>query len=76
MSARLRDRPPEIHNHYTQQKGNGNGDVNKVVWGVAAFSTITLVAVTAFFGSKIWEMSASVARLEAQMLIVLQRLPP
>lgn len=64
-----------VHNHYEQRK-NGNGDVNKLVWGVAAFTSITLIAVTAFFGTKIWEMSASVARLEAQMFIVLQRLPP
>ena len=70
-----RGRPIENHYHYSQRK-NGNGDVNRVVWAVAAFATVSLVTITAFFGVKIWGMSESVARLEAQMTIVLQRLPP
>lgn len=65
---------PAPHIHYHQSK-NGNGDVNKVVWGVAAFAVICLVTINGIMWSKLWDMADSMARLETQMTMVLQRLP-
>lgn len=66
--------PTVIHNHYSQSK-NGNGDVNKIVWGIAAFAVICLVTINGVMWSKLWTMSETMTRLETQMAIVLQRLP-
>lgn len=65
---------PRVVNNYLQTK-NGNGDVNKVVWGIAAFAVICLVTINGIMWSKLWTMSETMVRLETQMNIVLQRLP-
>ena len=64
-----------VHNHYSQVK-NGNGDANRVVWGVAAFAVVCLVTINGIMWSKLWDMSKAMTRLETHMAMVLDRLPP
>lgn len=70
--------PRVVHNHYSQSKnGNGNGQsVNALVWAIAGFAVLCLVTITGIMWNKQIEMTAALARLEAQMVIVLNRLPP
>ena len=67
--------PP--HYHYHQSKnGNGNNALNTVVWAIAALAVGCLITITGIMWNKQIEMASSLARLEAQMVIVLDRLPP
>lgn len=61
--------PTVIHNHYSQSKnGNGNGNgVNKLVWGCAAVLALMILGIQAFVGSKVWEISERLARVEATL---------
>lgn len=59
--------PTVIHNHYSQNRnGNGNG-VNKLVWGCAAVLALMILGIQAFVGSKVWEISERLARVEATL---------
>lgn len=59
--------PTVIHNHYSQNRnGSGNG-VNKLVWGCAAVLALMLLGIQAFVGSKVWEISERLARVEATL---------
>ena len=69
----------DVHYHYNQSKngnGNGNNTLNTVVWAIAALAVGCLITITGIMWNKQIELASSLARLEAQMVIVLQRLPP
>lgn len=44
---------------------NGNGDVNKLVWAVAAFLAVAMFSLGGIVASKVWDISERVARIEA-----------
>lgn len=60
--------PPRIiHNHHYSQTKNGNGTVNKLVWGAAGVLALTILGINAFVGAKVWEISERLARVEATL---------
>ncbi len=62
----------ELGPRYVQYK-NGNGDVNKVVWAIAAVLALTFMSLGGVVASKVFDMAERVARIEAQMQNLLNR---
>ena len=54
---------------------NSNG-ANRIVWAVAGFAVVCLVTINGIMWSKLWDMSTALTRLETQVELILDRLPP
>lgn len=71
---------PRAVGHRTQprfQNGDSNGNgANRIVWAVAGFAVVCLVTINGIMWSKLWDMSTALTRLETQVELVLDRLPP
>lgn len=64
---------PRYQNGDTNPSGNG---ANRIVWAVAGFAVVCLVTINGIMWSKLWDMSTALTRLETQVELILDRLPP